>query len=64
MSQSNTRIQWINGLKGIPLTTVILSVFLVAVPVQILVTFLFQKITVPVTNMIAKAVGGNSSKNS
>lgn len=46
------------------LTTVILSVFLAAVPVQILVTFLFQKITVPVTNMIAKAVGGNSSKNS
>lgn len=44
--------------KGIPSSTVILSVFLAAVPVQILAAFLFQKITVPLTSAIGKAIDG------
>jgi hypothetical protein len=44
--------------KGVPSSTVILSVFLAAVPVQILAAFLFQKITVPLTSAIGKAIDG------
>ena len=47
--------------KGIPSSTVILSVFLAAIPVQILAAFLFQKITVPLTGVIVKAVEGKKS---
>jgi peptidoglycan/LPS O-acetylase OafA/YrhL len=44
--------------KGISSSVVILSVFLAAIPVQILAAFLFQKMTVPLTNIIVKAIGG------
>lgn len=44
--------------KGIPSSVVIPSIFLAAVPVQILAAFLFQKITVPLTKVIGKAVDG------
>ncbi len=44
--------------KGISTSVVILSIFLAAVPVQILAAFLFQKITVPLTKVIGKAVEG------
>ncbi len=35
---------------------IILTVFLVAIPVQILAAFLFQKLTVPLTNLVVRKV--------
>ena len=50
-------LQYMLMLKaGISNTVTVLAVFLAAIPVQILAAFLFQKLTVPLTNLVVRKI--------